>query len=137
MAKFTDENGIKWDIRTTTVQVGPSTPKGTWFAAIDDATERDYSGNQFALNEDETFDGQGGQTTVITWPKDGNPILRGPGNEDAALASVRAFAARQKAAKLVNVALRVQSSPPNTGSGSLLALLAIAVLVYYADQGKR
>lgn len=135
MPKFVDENGIRWDIKTTSVQVAKDTPTGTWFAGVDDASERDYSGNQFALDDEATFDGQGGQTTRITWPTGGNPILRGPGKEDASLASIRAFAARQKAGGMKNVALRASASPPNTpGESPLLALLAIAVIVYYADK---
>lgn len=135
MGKFTDENGIKWDIRTTSVQAGNAAAKHTWFAAVDDTTERDYSGNQFALDDEETFDGAGGTTTRITWPKDGNPLLRGPGGDDAALASVRAFASRQKAGGLKNVALRVTGKPPNTpGEGGLLALVLLVAVVLIADK---
>lgn len=134
MGKLTDENGVKWDIRTTSVQAGGAPATHTWFAGIDDSSERDYSGNQFALNDEETFDGAGGTTTKITWPSNGNPILRGPGNDDAALTSVRAFAKRQKQAGLKTIALRVTGTP--SSAGSVLPLLLLVAVVVLAD-GKR
>lgn len=136
MGKFTDENGVKWDIRTTTAQSGTSPAVNTWFAAIDEGPENDdYSANKFALVDEKTFDGKGGQTTVITWPTGGNPILRGPGTEADALTSVRAFAARQKSAGLKNVMVKITAKPPNTPAGdNMLALVLLVAVVLLADK---
>lgn len=128
MGKLTDENGVKWDIRTTSVTVGPDPAKNSYFAAIDDSSERDYSGNQFPLDDDDTFP----TGTKITWPAGGNPILRGAGSDDAAITAVRAFAARQKQAGLRNIALRVTATRPAESSG-LVIIVALIALLLLAD----
>ena len=128
MGKLTDENGVKWDIRTTSVTVGPDQAKNSYFAAIDDSSERDYSGNQFPLDDDDTFP----TGTKITWPAGGNPILRGAGSDDAAITAVRAFAARQKQAGLRNIALRVTATRPAESSG-LVIIVALIALLLLAD----
>lgn len=128
MAKFTDDNGITWDIKTTSTQVGNSPPGSVYFAGVDDSSKRDYTGNQFPQVDEDTFPAG----TKISWPKDGNPILRGAGASDEALAAIKAFAARQKAAGLTNVGIRVTSSPD---AGSVMPLVLLAIVVWYADGG--
>jgi len=143
VAKFTDENRASWDVKTTSVQQDNKPADNAYVATIDlDATELDYSGNQFALNDSATFDGRGGQTTKITWPTGGNPLLRGPGGEAEALAAIRAFAARLKAGNLAKVAVikvkgavpKKDDAAPAGDGGTMLAFLALVALVYYADK---
>ena len=129
MGKLTDENNIKWDIRTTSVQTGSDPAKHSYFAAVDESSERDYSGNQFPLDDDETVP----TGTRITWPAGGNPILRGTGDEESGIRAVRAFAARQKQAGLKNVALRVTASPSGGGDG-MLAIAIVVGLIILADK---
>lgn len=96
MPSFDDANGVTWDIRTTSVQVGTQTPAAKFVAAIADSSPRDYSNNQFSLDDEDTFpDG-----VKITWPAGGNPILRGPGNGEAA---IKSFASRQARAIAIRV----------------------------------
>lgn len=148
MAKFIDVNKATWDVRTTSVQTDNDPAKGSYVATIDnDVTELDYSGNQFALQDSDTLPAG----TKITWPANGNPMLKGNGGEAQALAAIRAFAARLKSGNLAKVAvIKVRASPPPkdavpeaspppqtpqlAGGGEMLAFLALVALVYYADK---
>jgi hypothetical protein len=131
MPKFTDENQVLWDIKTTTIQKGTDPTTSTWFAGIDDGATRDYSGNTFN-REFDTFDARGGQDNKVTWPASGNPILRGPGGNDDALAGIRRFAAQEKREGLKTIALRVTASPGT--DGSFVPLLVILALVFLVDR---
>ena len=148
MAKFIDENKATWDVKTTSVQTDSNPSTDAYVATIDnDVTELDYSGNQFPLNDSDTFPAG----TKITWPANGNPQLRGKGGEKEAVTAIRAFAARLRAGNLSKVAVikvrgevpkkegdaQAQSQPvqtPQGGGGDMLAFLAIVALVYYADR---
>lgn len=131
MPKLTDENGIIWDIRTTLVTVDPGNPDASWFAAVDDASPRDYSGNKFPLQDSDTF-GPPGADPKITWPANGNPVIRGKGNEDDAAATIKLFATRNKGRTDV-IALRVSARGDDVG----LAILIIAAIIILADKKRR
>lgn len=134
--RVTDENKATWDIRTTSLEVNNSPKTASWFAAINDVTAVDYSGNQFPLkDEDFPF---AGQVAKLTWPGGGNPILRGDGNVNDATTAIKEFAARQRAGAANNPAqdtraIRVTATPPSSAN-SLLPLLLLAIVVYYADK---
>lgn len=139
MSKFIDENKATWDIKTTSVQIDNEPAKGDYVATIDDAiTELDYSGNQFPLDNSATFP----TGTTITWPKSGNPMLKGSGGEKEAVAAIRAFAARVKAGNLSKVAvIKVRASPPDketpaqpSGGNDMLMLLLLVGFVYFVDK---
>ncbi len=132
MPKFTDENGITWDIRTTVVKVNNVANDASWFAAVDDASDREYSGSgHVAMVDAETF-GPPGTDPTITWPLGGNPIIRGKGNEDDAAATLKMFAQRNKG-RTDTIALRVKSK----GESSMLALVIIAAVILLADKKRR
>lgn len=129
MPKFTDDNGITWDIRTSIVQVGKQDPAASWFAGVDDDSERAYTGNAFPIDDEETFSPPATEAR-LTWPAQGNPILRGKGNEDDATATIKLFAARQKAA----VSLRVRAASGG-GNAGLFVIVVLAALLM--TEGKR
>lgn len=134
MSKFTDDNGITWDIRSTTVRVDDKQTDASWFAAVDDSSEREYTGaGHVAMSDADTF-GPPGTEPKITWPSGGNPILRGKGNDDDATATIRMFAQRNRGRTDI-ITLRVRSSPAQ--SESLLALLVIAAVVWLSDKRRR
>jgi hypothetical protein len=148
VAKFTDENKATWDIKTTEVQVDNKPAKGSYVATVDaDDTELDYSGNQFPQQDQDTFPAG----TKITWPANGNPMLRGNGGEKEALAAIRSFASRLRAGNLAKVAVikvkgkvppkddegKAQSPPPQTGGGDSIVPFLILVGIIYALDSRR
>jgi len=106
MPTFEDANGVTWLIRTTSTQVNTGTPTEKFVAAIDDGSARDYSGNQFPLDDEDTFPAG----VKITWPANGNPILRGPGNGEAA---IKAFAGRDTSKKALAVLVKPDKDKPS------------------------
>jgi hypothetical protein len=130
MPKQTDENGITWDIKTTIVQVGTKPPEASWFAAVDDDSPRAYTGNQFPIDDEETF-APSGTDARLTWPAQGNPILRGKGNVDDATATIKLFAARSKNA----ISLRVRES--GGGGGLFLALIIVGLILTEGKKRRR
>lgn len=141
MPKVTDENKVTWDIRTTNVAVDNNSPRtASWFAAVDDVTAVDYSGNQFPL-KDEDFN-FGNQVAKLTWPGGGNPIIRGDGNVADATVAVKAFAQRQRVAAQQNPAadtraIRVTASPDASSGGGAFVLLILLAVVLLSDKKKR
>lgn len=136
MADFTDDNQVTWNIRTTSVRLDDKAPKSKWFAVVSDDSKKDYSGNQFPLDESETFPGV---ETTITWPAGGNPFVQGQGGEAEALAFVKAFAAREGAKQppARTIATRAGSIRVTGSSEATLAILIVAALVILSDKRRR
>lgn len=114
MPTFEDANGVSWDIRTTSAQIGTQPPIERFTAAVREDSPRDYSANQFSLDDEETTPAG----TFVTWPANGNPILRGRGTgEDA----IKSFASRNT----TRVALRVGGSADKKSNIPWWAWLAL------------
>jgi len=137
MGRFIDKRGVTWDIRTTDTTTGGATTS-KWVAAIADDSDSEYTGRfHTELDDDEAFAGK--PDIKITWPMGGNPILRGPGKEDVAKASIDAFAQRDAARPQgqQNVVIRITGKVPRDGAssgGEGVALLAIVALLLLADK---
>jgi hypothetical protein len=109
MPTFDDANGVTWLIRTTSTQINTGSPTTKFVAAVDDTSTRDYSGNQFPLSDEDTFPAG----TVITWPANGNPILRGAGDGEAA---IKAFAARENSKKAIAIVVKPDKDKDKAGT---------------------
>jgi len=123
---FEDINQVHWTIRTTSARVGTDPASVTFVAGIRPDSQRDYSANEFPIDDEETFT----SGVRLTWPAGGNPILKGPGD---GIAAIKAFAETQKKAGLRNVALKV--SPSGGAVASAMPFLLLAAIVYVVTEG--
>jgi hypothetical protein len=135
MARFEDQNGVTWDIKTTTTTVDPGQTTGKFVAVIADDSAKDYTGNTSNRDFETT-------NNHIVWSANGNPIIDGPGGDNAALIAVKQFAAAeagvpQAQRTIVTRKLTTQAQAQAQTSGAesaLVPILLIATLVYFADR---
>jgi len=120
MARFTDDNGVTWDIKTTSTKIDNAPAVGVFFAGVADNSSADYSGNEFPLADEDTFPAG----TKITWPALGNPILRGPGD---GVDAIKLFAARVKSGAIDKILKRRKGA--GGGAGAVLLGLGILYLI--------
>lgn len=131
MATFEDKNQVKWEIRTTSVSVDDANPNTQFFANVAPDSLRDYSNFQFGLDEEkETL---GGREIVLSWPINGNPFIRGKGDEKVAESVIKSFAERERNGGNKTLTVKVSSSPANSPS-SPVPLLILVAFIYWADK---
>lgn len=132
MPRFTDKNGVVWDIRTTVTTITPGKSSGSFFAVVADDSPRDYSAH--LVDSDFEPLGHPGERTVH--PAGGNPFLSGPGGEREAQVAANRLATLDagKPQNQRDLTIKVTASAPTTaGSGSLVALLLVVAVIYFAD----
>lgn len=120
MPRFEDENGVTWDIKLSSTTVDPGATTAAYFAGVLEESEADYKGKLV----DSDFEPPGHPGERVLHPAGGNPILSGPGAENAAVIAIRRFAADANNKKILT---KPKPKPKPEGSGlPWYAWLAIA-----------
>jgi len=127
MPQHLDPNGGLWEVTIA---------GSVWLASLADNAEIGYP-NKFAdIDDDRNI---GGKPFHLTWAFNREPSLSGKLANVQPKDAIDGFARQNRAGATILVQGKVPTpdQPPPSGSGSLVALLLIVAIIYFADDGKR